>query len=1577
MKNQKVKGLLSLVLAASMILSTGFTSLADEVEEVESESVLEEMDEVILNTESDATAEEEEESEPVYADDESVRVFIVFDDESVVDAGYSTEDIADNKKAMKYSDKLEDAQEDTIEQIEAEVDEIDDLDTRYSFTILTNAVSANVPYGAIEEIEEVEGVEAVYIAPVYEVQATSYDTETITSGDMVGSYNTWTSGYTGAGRRIAIIDTGIDSDHPSFDGDAFMYSLEETAEAAGKTVDDYNLLDTAEIDSALSSLNASNMYSGLTADDVYVSSKIAYAFNYVDENLDITHDNDSEGDHGTHVAGIATANQYVPSGDGYEKQESGVVGVAPDAQLLVMKVFGTAGGAYTDDYMAAIEDAIVLGADAINLSLGSSSAGESADSEAYVNEIMTKLQGTDTIVSISAGNSGYWAEYSEIGYNFTSEVDADTVGSPGSYTNALTVASAVNSGYTGYAALFDGESAVYYDDGSSANNAAFKTLDTNDGAGTEYEYVLIDGVGNEEDLEGLDLEGKILIVKRGSISFYVKHMNGAAAGAAGVLVYNNTTGTISMSLSGSTATIPCASITLSDAEAIKANATYDEETGAYTGKVVVSAKVSTNYEAEGGYSMSDFSSWGVPGSLELKPEITAPGGNIYSTLTDGEYGLMSGTSMAAPSVTGLSALVLQYIEENDLTTKTGLSARTLAQSLLMSTSIPLVEEDGEEYSPRKQGSGLANSEYATTSDAYILVGDKEGNDGKVKAELGDDPNRTGSYSFDFDVYSLDGAESYYTTSSSVLTESVLYDCVIANSSYELSPEVTITADETTLALDVDQDGDVDSTDASELLAYVAGSEENAYVANNESYFDFNNDGAVNTYDVRQLLLAVEGKTSAADITSQVVAVTDKTNISVNITLSDEDKAYIDENFENGIYVEGFIYLNGNVDLSIPFLAFYGNWTDSSMFEPFDYLEYANSDEETQENDFFTYTGVGTTNYLTYKFAGNSKTYLYASNMYASDDEYMAERNALSSENGNYLGSFAYTLIRNASDINVQIVDVDTDEVYYSYDKGAATGAFYYSSNSAWMNTMSSLPLNWAGTDADGEPLDDGTEVKVVVTALPSYYDDGKKVAGDGATIEIPFVIDNEAPYATYKASEASSEDGLTIAVQDNNYVAAVYVYDSDKTTLLNSYSVNQTTKDEATDIVIESPETVFYMTVIDYAGNSKTYRVNNSGQEDTKTVESISLDKTSVAIMKGNQEQLTATLLPVTLTEAAQKVVWTSSDETVATVDENGIVTAVEEGTCTITCAAKTKKVGENYAPATCEVTVFNLDKDLDAIVWDENGEVYFSSFNTAELPEYTKVSDEQSFSFWSDAVVGDKLVASTYNKTQSASDYYYVDPETFETTYMFSSYWNTDMAYGEASEYLFGTYGYYVVVSDLTDGMLGVFNLSSKMDGDDLVGITYVGTVNNANYGYIDFFYLIDDAGNIYQMAYYVDYSQYAVAEIGSTGISTNGGWYYDSLYYDADTDFLFYSCYNTSDEVTIYAISESYDSQSQESTFETYTLGNFDAGVWPISGLYTYSSAAATDDTIESFETVTSDDRMSFEATTDLPELATGDMK
>ena len=112
----------------------------------------------------------------------------------------------------------------------------------------------------------------------------------------------------------------------------------------------------------------------MNAGQLYVNAKIPFGYNYIDKDLDITHDHDSAGEHGSHVEGIAAANAFLSNGGRLllpcpgDGQGSGV---APDAQILTMKVFGKGGGAYDSDYMAAIEDAIILGCDSVNLSLGS------------------------------------------------------------------------------------------------------------------------------------------------------------------------------------------------------------------------------------------------------------------------------------------------------------------------------------------------------------------------------------------------------------------------------------------------------------------------------------------------------------------------------------------------------------------------------------------------------------------------------------------------------------------------------------------------------------------------------------------------------------------------------------------------------------------------------------------------------------------------------------------------------------------------------------------------------------------------------------------------------------------------------------------------------------------------------------------------------------------------------------------------------------------------------------------------------------------------------------------------------
>ena len=140
---------------------------------------------------------------------------------------------------------------------------------------------------------------------------------------------------------------------------------------------------------------------------------------------------DTQGEHGSHVEGIAAANAYIQQADGTFASALDTVkvqGVAPDAQLVVMKVFGSGGGAYDSDYMVAIEDAVMLGCDSVNLSLGSGSPGFSRVDGDYA-EIMASLANCGTVVSMSAGNSGYWAENAQLGYLYADDVSMQMDGS--------------------------------------------------------------------------------------------------------------------------------------------------------------------------------------------------------------------------------------------------------------------------------------------------------------------------------------------------------------------------------------------------------------------------------------------------------------------------------------------------------------------------------------------------------------------------------------------------------------------------------------------------------------------------------------------------------------------------------------------------------------------------------------------------------------------------------------------------------------------------------------------------------------------------------------------------------------------------------------------------------------------------------------------------------------------------------------------------------------------------------------------------------------------------------------------
>lgn len=486
-----------------------------------------------------------ETTEQTHKDTDQVRVSILLADRSTVQAGYATAGIAQNAGAMAYRDRLLADQEAVAQAISTQVLGGQELDVVWNMTLACNLISANVPYGKLDEIRALDGVQDVILEQQYmplTEQSASAEPQTILSDGMTGAGIAWADGYTGAGSRIAVIDTGTDTDHQSFDNGAFLYALAQDAEAAGEDSDDYiqslSLLDKAEIEDVLPKLHAYERTSGLTAEQLYLNEKLPFGYNYVDKDLDITHDRDSQGGHGSHVGGIATANRYLPDGKGSyipAAEAVYVTGSAPDAQLITMKVFGKNGGAYDSDYMAAIEDAILLDCDTVNLSLGSPYPGY-AYNDTYA-QILDGLTSTDTVVTISAGNSGYWVENAATGgYLYSDGANFAAGGSPGTYANALTVASVDNAGAIGpYFQVND--RIIVYTETTGYRNQPMAGLDST-GTGTAFPFVYVDGVGRPEDYQGMDLTGKVVFCARGDTSFFEKANAAAGLGAAAVVIYN-------------------------------------------------------------------------------------------------------------------------------------------------------------------------------------------------------------------------------------------------------------------------------------------------------------------------------------------------------------------------------------------------------------------------------------------------------------------------------------------------------------------------------------------------------------------------------------------------------------------------------------------------------------------------------------------------------------------------------------------------------------------------------------------------------------------------------------------------------------------------------------------------------------------------------------------------------------------------------------------------------------------------------------------------------------------------------
>ena len=1052
-----------------------------------------------------------------------------------------------------------------------------DYKFKHSYTAITNAVAIKVNAEAYNTIDKMNGVKGVYYSESYAVPQVA-----VTNNANVyttGIYDSSEIDYKGEGMVVAILDTGLDHTHEAFqdEPDEPAWTKEYVAEkvAGGK-------------------LNAVG-----TADDFYYNSKVPFAYDYADDDPNVF---PSYSSHGTHVAGIvAGKSDYEVNEETHEK----FIGVAPQAQLMICKVFTdnldseSLGGANTMDILAALNDCTQMGVDVINMSLGSSAGFSDEKSNAYVNGIYDAIKAAGISLIVAASNDYSSGFGGGNGTNLASNPDSGTVGSPSTYAAALSVAS-INGQKASYISLQEevGENQYVVGD-----HVAFITKSSNEfgveldfieqlyeiasktrgrevkpGEDVKFRYVPVTGVGsatsytvavqrllNHDNAVAAGFDGTIAFVARGDITFAEKVQQAMTWGADACIIYNNVAGTIRMSLGEVENPIPTCSIPMDASVAFKDEAKKKDR--GY-GTVVIN----TNMVA--GPFMSDFSSWGPTPNLELKPEITAHGGEITSAVPGG-YDQYSGTSMAAPNMAGAVAILRQYLQSEYGLEGTALNARI--NQVLMSTATIANNDSGDPYSPRKQGAGLAGIADAINAEGYITVLD--GNDhgevrDRTKIELYDDPQKTGEYVLNFTIHNLKNTKQTYKPLVHVMTETMSSDNkTVAEKAYMLTDNCTI--------------------------EYSVGQDMNS-------------------------LSPFTGDTVTVDANSDLT-------VRVKITLNNAARQYLDKNFVNGMYVEGFVSMvatgDTKVTLGLPYLAFYGDWTAAPLFD-YDIYEIAESDQDTSLREEEKLKASASETRLLGMYE-DDKYYFplgqYIYNQNEEDIQLYAEREKIAVSMYDQPGHrsiyelyMVYAgLLRGAAYMDIQITDAATGDVVFEQRKENISKSYAAGgSNRGAIVRLELKPDEWGLSNNSTYNVSLKGELDYNKTTDENGIEHGAIAGGNRNTFDFQFTVDYEEPqmmayrirYVPYTENKVTKyKIWMDVDVYDNQYVMAVlpcYLGTNNSgesvLRLVTEYPVPvygqkgevSTVSFEVTDIYDEYVKTgKLFIEVEDYAVNSVFYQL--------------------------------------------------------------------------------------------------------------------------------------------------------------------------------------------------------------------------------------------------------------------------------------------------------------------------------------------------------------------------------------------------
>ena len=827
----------------------------------------------------------------------------------------------------------------------------------------------------------------------------------------------------GEGTVIAVIDTGVDMTHQ-----AFTPALAATPALSEDAVD------------------ALRPKLGQGTTGVYVNEKFPFAYDYADGDNDASPREGGSGFHGTHVAGIAAGNA------------DKIVGTAPDAQIIVGKVTRTEDDALLDSaLLASLDDMVVLHPDVINLSLGWT-AGMDNEADSVYATVYKKLAEEGITVSAAAGNAfstGY-GNMSGKGLPYASDPDSSVMDEPATYPSVVAVGSVEN------ALIRNAFTAAGMDIGyqrSRGMNGEKVAYFSDLPAGT-YEYVDA-GFASEEDVAALKekfpngLSGKIALVSRGKMTYQKKVENLYDLHPEGVLVYNNVSVGSLIIMNLTTQDVPAAFISQADGLAMLEAA--DHHLTMTEGQVLPQ---STIYEA------SEFSAWGVSPDLRLKPEIAAPGGNVFSAIPNGAYEQTSGTSMATPQMSGISAIVLQRVQSDPLFAS--MSAREQAdvvQNLIMGTARPLTDAaqtSGALYSPRKQGAGLVDALAATTSSVYPTVkGAPEPS--RPKADLGDG---TKGWHFDVVLHNLSDAPATYELGSQALSEIV----------------------------------------------------EGGFFTEHSS-----------DWRGRGVDIAFSGAASSAgEGASVTVPAKGEVTVGVDVTPGAEFAQYVADNTPNGTFLDGFVRFTsrteGQPDLSVPFLGFYGDWGKAPIFDA---------------------------------LASDGKGHMRASGLYDGETGTLLGFNPLvrASERPERPDAYGYVLSRAEASGASHVLEprtgtlrgVHTLRTAYTNEAGETVASFERHQN--WKSVFDALTtqVSWAEREHEATSLDLRSEAYKDLpdgeyTLTISATNDGPSPTEQ--SISYKFRIDTTAPVIEDVRYSGEGEDTtLTFTIVDSSPMAAFDLHD--------------------------------------------------------------------------------------------------------------------------------------------------------------------------------------------------------------------------------------------------------------------------------------------------------------------------------------------------------------------------------------------------------------------------------------------------